>query len=136
MAARTPLRTADAVKVVKIAQAMDLNQIEIVCLEKFEAGFYRAQGTVLVSRINLGGEKDFFAPLLGKLSEPFLAQPFQWPPRIGSRGIKIVDSKCESALEQCLRGNLVLNGTETSAGTESDARHHFSSFPETAFRQC
>ena len=36
---------------------------------------------------------------------------------------------------QRLRRVLVLNGTESGAGAEADAGDHFSSFPETAFRQ-
>ena len=58
---KNAVRTADAVQVVEIAQAVDLDQIEIVRLEKFEAGFYGAQRAIAVSRINLGGEKDILS---------------------------------------------------------------------------
>ena len=114
---------------------MDLDQIEVIRLEKLEASFHGAQCAVAVSRINLGGEKDIFPALLGKLAKPLLAQPFQWPARVGTRGVEIVNAKGESALEQRLRGIFVLNGAEACAGAEADAGNHFSSSPQPAFRQ-
>ena len=64
MAASTPSGAADALKIVEIAQAVDLNQIDIIGLQELEAGFHGAQRAVAVSRIDLGGEKDFLAARL------------------------------------------------------------------------
>ena len=94
---------------------MNLDQVEVVRLEKLETGFYGAQSAVLVSRINLGGEKDIFPALLRKLSKPLLAQSLQWSARVGTRGVEVVNAEGESALEQRLRGIFVLNGAESAA---------------------
>ena len=77
MAADDSVGAAHAIQVVEVTQAVDLDQVEIIRLEKFEAGFNGAQRAVAVSRINLGGEKDIFPALLRKLPEPLLAQPLQ-----------------------------------------------------------
>src|SRR6266576_1194375 len=52
---------ADALKILKIAQAVDLNQVDVVGLQELKTRFYRTKCAVPLSRIDLGGEEDFFA---------------------------------------------------------------------------
>ena len=52
------VRAADSVEVIEIAETMDLNQVEIVSLQKFQALLYRTQRAISVPRIDLGREKD------------------------------------------------------------------------------
>ena len=68
------IRIADALKILKTAQAVDLNQVDVVGLQEPKTRFYRTKCAVTVSGIDLGGEEDFFAARLGKLAQPFLAQ--------------------------------------------------------------
>ena len=79
------VRAADALEVVEVAQAMDLNQIYIVRLQEFEARFNRAKRAVAVSGIDLGCQEDFLAALFRKLPEAFFAQSLQRPPRVVPR---------------------------------------------------
>ena len=74
----------------------------------------------MVSRINLGGEKDILPALLGKLAKTLLAQPLQRPARVGTRGVEVIDAQIKGSLEQRLRGIFVLNGTESAAEPEPD----------------
>ena len=68
------VRAANSVEVIEIAETMDLNQIEIVRLQKSQALLHRTQRAISVPRIDLGREKDVLAPLFGKFAEPFLAK--------------------------------------------------------------
>ena len=58
---------ADAFKVVEVAQAVDLNQIDVVGLQELETRLDRTERAVAISRIDLGGEKNFFAALSWKI---------------------------------------------------------------------
>ena len=66
MAADDSIGNADSIQFIKVAQAVDLDQVEVVRLEKLEAGFHGSQSAVAVPRVYLGGEKDVFPALLGK----------------------------------------------------------------------
>ena len=126
---------SDALKIVEIAQAVDLNQIDVIGLQELEAGLHRAQRAVAVARVDLGGEKDFLAPRLDELAEPLFAQSFDRAARVGARGIEVVDAGSESPFEQGLRRVFVFDGAETGAGAETDAGDHFTGFAEAAFWQ-
>ena len=120
--------TADAIQVVEVAQAVDLDQVEIVRLEKLEAGFYGAQRAVAVSRINLGGEKDILPALLGKLAETLLAQPLQWPARVRAGGIEVIDSEIKGPLETAPAPHPRLEWNKIGCRNRSRCRRPFLQF--------
>ena len=125
----------DALEIVEIAQAVDLDQIDVIGLQELEAGLHRAQRAVAVSRVDLGGEKDFLAPRLDEFAEPLFAQSFDRTARVGAGGVEVIDAEAESPFEQGLRRVFVFDGAEAGAGAETDARDHFTGFAEAAFRQ-
>jgi len=71
---------------------MDLDKVEVVRLQKPEAGLDRAQCAIAVSRIDLGGEKNILPALLEKLAETLLAQTLQWSARVRPCGTEVIDS--------------------------------------------
>ena len=131
-AASTPDGAADALEIVKIGQAVDLNQIDVIGLQELETGFHRAQGAVAIARVDLGGEKNFFTALFGKLTEALFAEPLDTAPGVGAGGVEVIDAEHESAFEQRLRRVFIFDRTEPGARTEADAGYHFAGLAQTA----
>src|SRR5262249_39487287 len=92
----------------------------------------RAQGTVFVSRVDFGGQENFFAPWLGKFAEPLFAESFDRSARVRSGRVKIVDAEVESFFQESLRGFFAFNGAEARAGAEADAGNHLAGFSQAA----
>src|SRR5207249_10788633 len=114
---------------------MNLDQVEVVRLQKPEALLHRAQHTVAVTWIGFGRKKYFFSPMLGKFTESFFAEPLDPLSRVGTSGIEVRDSQTESALEQRLRFILVRHRTKPGAGAKTNDRNHFTGFAKPPLRQ-
>jgi len=94
---------------------MNLDEVKIIRLQKFEACLHRMERAVAISRVDLGGEKNFLTPSFGKYAEPLFAQPFDAAPSIRPGGIEVIDARVKSLLEQRLRRVFAFDGTEARA---------------------
>jgi hypothetical protein len=83
---------ADLFEIVKIAQAVNLNEIDIIGLQEPETQLDRAQRAVAVARIDFRREENLFAPFSGKIAESLFAQSFDGPARVRTGGVEIIDA--------------------------------------------
>jgi hypothetical protein len=93
---------------------MDLPQVEIIRFHIIEGLMKMSQGALLVTRVRFACEKDIFSALPQGMAVISLA------PRIGPRGLKVIDAEIDGAIDELTRFFPAISGPKHPLAPEAD----------------